>query len=75
MSTNAQAYKAYKRLGLLRIRQIAWVTTIVLTVSACASISEDQCAAGNWAERGYKDGLKGKSSASISKYSASIEHL
>ena len=40
----------------------------VMALSSCATISEDQCLAGNWAERGYKDGLKGRSSSRIADY-------
>lgn len=35
---------------------------------ACASISESECQAGNWADIGYKDGVNGKSRAKISDY-------
>ena len=48
--------------------------------SSCATISEDDCLAGNWAERGLKDGRKGVSRARLSeytdkcsKYSASVD--
>mgnify|MGYP000500814877 CR=1 FL=1 len=37
-------------------------------MSGCAAVSEDQCASGNWLERGYKDGVDGESSSRISKY-------
>lgn len=39
-----------------------------LCISGCASISEDQCLAGNWAERGYKDGAKGTSRGRLVDY-------
>lgn len=44
------------------------VIIFAAAATGCASVSEDQCAAGNWLERGYKDGLKGRSSSKISKY-------
>lgn len=48
---------------------MAGIATIVtLGLSGCASISEDQCLAGNWAERGYNDGLSGKSRGKLSDY-------
>lgn len=55
-------------LKTLKFCKLAALATTVITLSACASISEDQCAAGNWLERGYKDGIKGVSSSKISKY-------
>ena len=39
-----------------------------LALSGCASISEEQCVYGNWAERGYNDGLSGKSRKTLSDY-------
>jgi len=30
-----------------------------LALGSCATMSEDQCLAGAWGERGYKDGLEG----------------
>ena len=36
--------------------------------SGCATISEGECVAGNWAERGLKDGRKGASRDRLSKY-------
>ncbi len=40
----------------------------VLLLVSCASISEQDCQAGNWADIGYKDGVKGKSRAKIADY-------
>ena len=37
-------------------------------LASCASISEDTCQAGAWADYGYKDGLNGRSSGRIAKY-------
>jgi len=34
----------------------------------CATISKDDCLAGNWAERGLKDGRNGKSRSRLSEY-------
>lgn len=41
---------------------------VIASLSGCASISEDQCLAGNWAERGYKDGAKGVSRGRLADY-------
>ena len=35
---------------------------------SCETISEQECQAGNWADIGYKDGVKGKSRAKIADY-------
>ena len=40
----------------------------IVSLSGCASISEDQCLAGNWAERGYKDGANGVSPGRLADY-------
>lgn len=40
----------------------------VLSLGGCATISEDQCLAGNWAERGYKDGANGVSRGRLADY-------
>ncbi len=39
-----------------------------LGLSACASISEEDCQVGAWSEYGYKDGLKGRSSSRVEDY-------
>ncbi|NNC37983.1 MAG: DUF2799 domain-containing protein [Hyphomonadaceae bacterium] len=39
-----------------------------LSISGCATISEDQCLAGNWAERGYTDGARGVSRGRLVDY-------
>jgi len=39
-----------------------------LLLSSCASISESECQAGNWADIGYKDGVSGKSRTKIADY-------
>ncbi len=39
-----------------------------VALSACATISEDDCQIGAWSEYGYKDGLKGRSSDRIASY-------
>jgi len=35
---------------------------------SCASISEEECQAGNWADLGYRDGVNGKSRDRIADY-------
>jgi len=35
---------------------------------ACASISEEECQAGNWADLGYRDGVNGKARDRIADY-------
>ncbi len=40
----------------------------VLLLVSCETISEQDCQAGNWADIGYKDGVKGKSRAKIADY-------
>lgn len=47
---------------------LSGIMAFTAAISGCASISEDQCAAGNWLERGYRDGLNGDSSSKISEY-------
>ncbi len=42
---------------------------LALGLASCATkISEDTCLAGAWADYGYKDGMKGRSSERIAKY-------
>lgn len=53
------------------IKNLIFITTALLAstvVTGCESISEDQCAAANWLERGYKDGVNGKSPDRVSDY-------
>jgi hypothetical protein len=45
-----------------------FTTFAALGLLGCASISQDQCLTGNWAERGYNDGLSGKSRNKLSSY-------
>lgn len=40
----------------------------LLSLSACASISEEECQIGAWSEYGYRDGARGTSSDIISDY-------
>lgn len=45
---------------LMRTLVLATVAgTAVLALGSCATMSEDQCLAGAWGERGYEDGLEG----------------
>lgn len=44
------------------------VITAVIGLSSCATISEEQCLAGNWEDRGYKDGINGVSRDRIVDY-------
>ena len=41
----------------------------VMLLPSCASISESECAAGNWDDLGYRDGLNGVSRGQITEYS------
>jgi hypothetical protein len=41
---------------------------VALSAGGCATISEDQCLAGNWADIGYKDGANGKSRGRLADY-------
>lgn len=43
-------------------------TIIMGMLGACASISPEQCLAGNWQELGYQDGAKGASADKVNKY-------
>ncbi len=40
----------------------------VTLLPGCASISEEECVAGNWADLGYRDGVNGKARDRITKY-------
>ncbi len=53
----------------------------VVGVSACSTISEEECLAGNWEAIGFKDGASGRSperladySKACTKYGASVDH-
>jgi len=39
-----------------------------LLLPACATISEEECQAGNWADLGYRDGVNGKARDRIADY-------
>lgn len=54
--------------SLKGILMLPSIIILAAVTTGCASVSKDQCAAGNWLERGYKDGIKGRSSSKISKY-------
>ncbi|MCF6220183.1 MAG: DUF2799 domain-containing protein [Robiginitomaculum sp.] len=44
------------------------VIGVGMLLPACASISESECQAGNWADLGYRDGVNGKSRSRIADY-------
>lgn len=53
----------------------------LIGLSACSTISEDTCMAGNWEAVGYKDGANGKASSRLekvaekcTKYGASVDN-
>ena len=48
--------------------RILLVLSVSLFITGCASISEEQCLAGNWQELGYKDGSSGASTTRVQKY-------
>jgi len=48
--------------------RIFLIVSAAVMMTACASISEEQCLAGNWEELGYKDGSNGVSVDRVSKY-------
>lgn len=51
---------ALEKTMLIRTLVLAGVASVAtLALSSCATMSEDQCLAGAWGERGYKDGLEG----------------
>ena len=41
---------------------------VLIGLTGCASISEDECISGNWSDIGYKDGVNGKSSGKLADY-------
>lgn len=41
---------------------------VVIGLTGCASISEDECISGNWSDIGYKDGVNGKSRGKLADY-------
>ena len=50
------------------IKVIALSGASGLVLASCASISESQCEAGNWADIGYRDGVGGKKRTRIADY-------
>ena len=55
----------------MEIKTIIGGVMILLSLgglSACETISESECVAGNWADLGYRDGVSGKSSSRIAEY-------
>lgn len=56
----------------MRILKIAGASLIIgigALSTGCATISEEDCLAGNWADRGFKDGKSGTSRDRIADYS------
>ncbi|WP_017930197.1 DUF2799 domain-containing protein [Robiginitomaculum antarcticum] len=53
----------------MNIQTVIMGSTALLLLPACASISESECAAGNWQDLGYRDGLNGVSRSQIAEYS------
>ena len=41
---------------------------VVIGLTGCASISEDECISGNWSDIGYKEGVNGKSRGKLADY-------
>ena len=41
---------------------------VLIGLTGCASISEDECISGNWSDIGYKDGVNGKSRGKLADY-------
>lgn len=55
----------------MKRRIIIQTTLIIGTVllgTSCETISEDQCFAANWADRGYRDGANGSSRSKLNDY-------
>lgn len=48
--------------------RILFIVAAALTVSGCASMSEDQCAMSDWSAVGYEDGARGYSSDRFGSY-------
>lgn len=48
--------------------RLFFILSTALCLTACASISQEQCVAGNWQELGYKDGSNGANIDRVSKY-------
>lgn len=60
---------------------IAALTAAILSLSACATVSEETCEAGNWEAVGFKDGANGKSADRLAdiakactKHGASVDN-
>lgn len=47
----------------------AVILAAAMILPSCASISESECAAGNWDDLGYRDGLNGVNRGQIAEYS------
>jgi len=50
---------------------IAAVSLLSIGLSGCASISKDECLAGNWSDIGYKDGVNGRARGKLADYTKS----
>ncbi|WP_051279016.1 DUF2799 domain-containing protein [Hellea balneolensis] len=50
------------------ILNIAIISTAVIGLAGCASISESQCVSGSWSDIGYKDGVNGKPRDKLADY-------
>ena len=68
MNKSTNLLRQRLKLTFMPVLMFSGLMVASLALNGCASLSEDQCASGNWLERGYKDGIKGASSSKISKY-------
>lgn len=48
---------------------------LLLTLASCASISKDECIAGNWEEIGFRDGTNGQFSSYIQSHAKACERV
>ena len=53
----------------MKIIYPALILAATMILPSCASISESECAAGNWDDLGYRDGLNGVERGQIAEYS------
>lgn len=52
----------------MRIITAGLLAAAAIGLSSCATMSEDQCLAGAWGERGYKDGLEGRAPSRLADH-------
>ena len=53
--------------------RLRYVLPLLFTLSACATLSKEECLAGNWEEIGFRDGTNGRTSDYLQSHAKACE--